>query len=79
MTMYLIEPKALHRFVGYLEETACVTYVNVIAHIETPGSHLHRAWATVPAPAMARGYYHLHAEAKWVDCLKCMVSYPYHR
>jgi Alternative oxidase len=41
--IYLIKPAAMHRFVGYLEETACKTYVNVIDHIETPGTKLHAA------------------------------------
>ena len=41
MTVYMIYPPAMHRFVGYLEETACKTYVNVIDHIETPGTLLH--------------------------------------
>jgi hypothetical protein len=41
MCMYLLYPKSLHRFVGYLEETACTTYVNVIRHVETPGTQLH--------------------------------------
>lgn len=74
MTVYLFNPKAMHRFVGYLEETACSTYVNTIRHVEMPGSHLNKAWGDLPAPAMAIGYYHLHSEAKWVDCLKCMMA-----
>ena len=53
---------------------ACYTYVNVIKHIETPGTKLNAAWATLPAPEMAIGYYHLHSEAKWVDSLKCMMA-----
>ena len=74
MSIYLVRPKSMHRFVGYLEETACHTYVNVINHIETPGTHLHKAWALTPAPPLAIGYYRLPADAKWVDTLKCMVS-----
>jgi Alternative oxidase len=41
--MYIIKPSAMHRFVGYLEETACKTYINVIDHIETPRTQLHDA------------------------------------
>lgn len=41
MLMYAIRPKAVHRFVGYLEETACHTYSNVIKHCEIPGTKLH--------------------------------------
>lgn len=40
---YAIRPTAMHRFVGYLEETACHTYVNIIDHAETPGTHLYEA------------------------------------
>ena len=40
---YSIRPTAVHRFVGYLEETACHTYVNIIDHAETPGTHLYEA------------------------------------
>lgn len=99
MSMYLINPKSMHRFVGYLEETgkyksivffcfismhlmigmlysllACSTYVNTIKHVETPGTKLNEAWGNLPAPEMAVNYYHLPADAKWVDSLKCMVS-----
>jgi hypothetical protein len=74
MAVYLVNPKAMHRFVGYLEETACHTYVNIIHNVETEGTKLHAAWANTPAPEMAVGYYKLHKDAKWVDSLKCMVG-----
>jgi hypothetical protein len=74
MTVYLFHPKSLHRFVGYLEETACKTYVNIINHVETPGTKLHAGWAHVAAPPMAIGYWKLPPDAKWVDCLKCMMA-----
>lgn len=61
---------SLDAFVSFI---ACTTYVNTIKHIETPGTHLHKAWADIPAPPMAIGYYHLPKDAKWVDTLKCMV------
>ena len=53
-TTYGIHPPAMHRFVGYLEETACKTYINVIHHVETPGTHLHAEWAKLDAPPMAK-------------------------
>ena len=56
-TVYCIHPPAMHRFVGYLEETACKTYVNVIHHVETPGTKLHTAWANLDAPVLGKGYY----------------------
>lgn len=73
MSVYLVHPKSMHRFVGYLEETACQTYVNVIKNCETPGTKLYNDWHTLPAPAIAIGYYRLPTDARWVDCLKCMV------
>jgi Alternative oxidase len=41
--IYLIKPAAMHRFVGYLEETACKTYLNIIDHIEKDGTQLNKA------------------------------------
>eukprot|EP00307_Rebecca_sp_RCC1486_P012195 CAMPEP_0119410836 /NCGR_PEP_ID=MMETSP1335-20130426/3747_1 /TAXON_ID=259385 /ORGANISM="Chrysoculter rhomboideus, Strain RCC1486" /LENGTH=350 /DNA_ID=CAMNT_0007435421 /DNA_START=1 /DNA_END=1053 /DNA_ORIENTATION=+ len=74
MAIYFVQPKALHRLVGYLEQTACATYHNIITHIETPGTKLHTAWADLPAPDIAKGYWHLDDNAKWVDVLKCMYA-----
>jgi hypothetical protein len=31
-------------------------------------------WANLPAPEMAKGYYRLPENAKWIESLKCMVS-----
>lgn len=73
-TVYLLQPRAVHRFVGYLEETACHTYANIIRQIETPGTPLHKEWSQLPAPKLARTYYKLDDEAMWVDCLKCMFA-----
>jgi hypothetical protein len=74
MAVYAVRPKALHRFVGYLEQTACKTYHNIITHVEQPGTDLHKAWAHLPAPDIAKGYWHLDDDAKWVDALKCMYA-----
>merc|ERR1719461_2481132 len=41
--MYILNPKMMHRFVGYLEETACHTYTDIIDHVETPGTNLNRS------------------------------------
>ena len=35
--VYSIHPQSMHRFVGYLEETAVETYANIVYHIEKPG------------------------------------------
>lgn len=74
MAVYIVHPKSMHRFVGYLEETAVYTYANVIKHIETPGTKLHEGWAQIPAPALSMGYYRLPLGARWVDTLKCMMA-----
>ena len=73
MGVYLVNPRAMHRFVGYLEETACYTYTSVIAHAETPGTKIHTAWNGIPAPAIAKGYWKLSNDATFIDTLKCMV------
>lgn len=52
--LYVVHPRAVHRFVGYLEETACITYANIIRQVETPGTPLHEAWSELPAPALAK-------------------------
>jgi hypothetical protein len=72
--VYLVKPEAVHRFVGYLEETACLTYANIIHQVETPGTPLHEAWSGLPAPNIAKTYWKLSDEAMWVDVLKCIFA-----
>lgn len=72
--VYIVKPGAVHRFVGYLEETACLTYANIIHQVETPGTPLHEAWADVPAPEVAKMYWKLPQDSLWVDALKCMFA-----
>jgi len=67
---YIFNPKSLHRFVGYLEETASDTYANLIRCTKTPGTHLHQEWSNAKAPAMAINYWKMNEDAKWVDVLK---------
>ncbi|KAJ8613541.1 hypothetical protein CTAYLR_002163 [Chrysophaeum taylorii] len=67
---YLVNPGALHRFVGYLEETAVETYGNLIEKAETPGTKLYEAWKDLPAPAIAITYWKLQSDATWIDTLK---------
>merc|ERR1712054_704576 len=68
-SLYMLRPQLLHRFVGYLEETAVHTYTNIVQMAETPGSQLHSAWCDKPAPAEAITYWQLPPDARWVDCL----------
>ena len=75
MGVYLVHPKSMHRFVGYLEETACHTYVSIIENVEKPGTNLNEAWKDVKAPPIAIGYWKLNEDAMFVDVLKCMVCF----
>lgn len=72
--LYVARPQLLHRFVGYLEETAVHTYTNIVSLTETPGTELHDAWHSTPAPPAAVTYWKLPPDAKWVDCLKRMLA-----
>ncbi|CAK9080984.1 Alternative oxidase [Durusdinium trenchii] len=72
--VYVVNPGAVHRFVGYLEETACLTYANIIHQVETPGTPLHDAWSQLRAPGLAIAYWKLSEEAMWIDALKCMFA-----
>mmetsp|Transcript_15089 Transcript_15089/g.18102 ORF Transcript_15089/g.18102 Transcript_15089/m.18102 type:complete len:146 (+) Transcript_15089:1-438(+) len=72
--MYIIHPKALHRFVGYLEETASDTYANLIRSVQTPGTHLHRDWSGLRAPSIAVNYWRMEENAMWLDVLKNLFA-----
>jgi len=74
MVTYMISPAAMHRFVGYLEETAVETYGNIVDHCETEGTQLHKAWSTLEAPEIAKVYWNLDQDASWVTCLKHMLA-----
>lgn len=72
--LYLLRPQYLHRFVGYLEETAVHTYTNIVKLSETPGTKLHAAWAGTPAPIAAIHYWKMADDATWVDTLNRMLA-----
>eukprot|EP01038_Epipyxis_sp_PR26KG_P005499 gene5499-7613_t len=74
MAVYAIHPSSCHRFVGYLEETACHTYASVIEQVETPGTQLHEGWSKLPAPEIAISYWKLPNNATFADTLKCMFA-----
>jgi len=72
---YVINPSAMHRFVGYLEETAVHTYANIIEHVDTPGTHLHESWSKLDAPEVAKNYWQLEKGAdKWRDVLRHILA-----
>lgn len=72
--VYFIKPAAMHRFVGYLEETAVQTYSNIVEKIDTPGTQLHKNWATLPAPSMAQGYWALGPKSTWKEVLRHILA-----
>lgn len=53
---YLISPRTCHRFVGYLEEEAVLTYTKEIEAIEQGRCP---TWANMQAPAIAIDYYNM--------------------
>jgi len=59
--LYLFAPRAAHRVVGYLEEEAVVSYTQYLAEIDAGRAE------NVPAPQIARDYWHLPAEATLRD------------
>jgi len=71
---YLVHPKSLHRFVGYLEETACQTYHDLVTLTLKEGTELNKAWGHLPAPAIAKTYWHMDNDSMWVDVLKNLYA-----
>jgi ubiquinol oxidase len=59
---YLIAPRWVHRFVGYLEQEAVHTYTNCIKDIDSGVNDL-GAWRTAPAPKIAITYWRLAPDA----------------
>lgn len=75
MIMYSIKPQMLHRFVGYLEETAVHTYGNILKNIEKEGTHLNKEWKNLQAPDIAVAYWNLNPKtASWEECLRHMLA-----
>ncbi|KAG7088533.1 hypothetical protein E1B28_012516 [Marasmius oreades] len=68
---YLVSPRICHRFVGYLEEEAVVTYTKCIKDIEA--GHVPE-WSDLPAPKIAIDYWRLPADAKLLDVIYAVRS-----
>ncbi|KAG8734896.1 hypothetical protein FRC10_011229, partial [Ceratobasidium sp. 414] len=66
---YLISPKSAHRFVGFLEEEAVVTYTKCIAEIEAGRIP---EWKVKPAPNIAIDYWRLPKSATLLDVIKAV-------
>jgi ubiquinol oxidase len=58
---YLFSPRTCHRFVGYLEEEACITYTREIEDIDR--GRLPK-WSKLQAPQIAVDYYDMQEDAK---------------
>lgn len=58
---YLLSPNFCHRFVGYLEEQAVVTYTHILEEIDAGRLPM---WKTLPAPELAIKYWRLPENAK---------------
>lgn len=61
LCMYIISSKTAHRFVGYLEEEAVVSYDHYLDEIDSGRI------SNVDAPDIAKKYWHLSPEAKLRD------------
>jgi ubiquinol oxidase len=59
--LYLVSPRTAHRVVGYFEEEAVISYTHYLADIDAGRS------ANPPAPAIARHYWKLPADATLRD------------
>jgi len=68
---YIVSPRTCHRFVGYLEEEAVVTYTRCIADLEA--GHIPE-WSSEPAPQIAIDYWRLRPDAKLLDVLYAVRS-----
>lgn len=61
--LYLCSPKTAHRFVGYFEEEAIVSYTEYLEQVES-GAH-----ENVPAPQIAIDYWKLPPDARLRDVI----------
>jgi len=65
---YLLAPRIVHRFVGYLEEEAVKTYTHALEEIDSPHGVLHH-WKTQKAPPLAVEYWQLPKDATLRDVI----------
>ncbi|KAJ7609661.1 AOX, alternative oxidase mitochondrial precursor [Roridomyces roridus] len=68
---YLVSPKTCHRFVGYLEEEAVLTYTRCIKDLEAGRIP---EWTNKPAPEIAIDYWRLAPDAKLLDVIYAVRS-----
>lgn len=63
---YLISPNFCHRFVGYLEEQAVVTYTHILEELDKGNLPM---WKVLPAPPLAVDYWRLPKDAMMRDVI----------
>lgn len=63
---YLFSPRLCHRFVGYLEEEAVITYTKLLKEIENGGM---QHWNQMAAPELAVKYWSLEPNARMKDVI----------
>ncbi|OBZ71226.1 Alternative oxidase, mitochondrial [Grifola frondosa] len=68
---YMISPSTCHRFVGHLEEEAVLTYTRCIKEMEA--GRLPQ-WSNLPAPDIAKDYWRLGPDAKFLDVIYAVRS-----
>ena len=66
---YLISPHICHRFVGYLEEEAVITYTKAISEIENGNLP---QWTDMEAPALAVKYWQMPEGQR---CMRSLLLY----
>lgn len=64
---YLVSPRTCHRFVGYIEEEAVITYTRAIADIENGKIP---EWNDLRAPDIAISYFNMPADANMLQLLR---------
>ncbi len=62
----MISPKICHRFVGFLEEEAVITYTRCIEALD---AGILPVWSKTPAPQIAKSYWKLSDDAMIRDVL----------
>ncbi len=62
--LYVVWPRVAHRFVGYLEEEAVISYTQYLGEIESGRTE------NAAAPQIAIDYWHLPADAKLADVVR---------
>lgn len=63
---YIVSPRICHRFVGFLEEEAVITYTRCIEDLDAGRLP---AWENLPAPNIAKKYWKLSDQAMMRDVL----------